>query len=68
MKLQKLDDLLLNLVVVFEARRIKGMTPLRTAEAAKQLVIRVRRGKIRALILIEYRHSWLQREQCMNEL
>ena len=67
MKLQKLDDLLLNLVVVFEARRIKGMTPLRTAEAAK-LVIRVRRRKIRALILIEYRHSWLQREQCMNEL
>ena len=33
MKLQKLDDLLLNLVVVFEARRIKGMNPLRTAEA-----------------------------------
>ena len=26
MKLQKLDDLLLNLVVVFEARRIKGVT------------------------------------------
>ena len=34
MKLQKLDDLLLNLVVVFEARRIKGVTPLRAAEAA----------------------------------
>ena len=33
MKLQKLDDLLLNLVVMFEARRIKGVTPLRAAEA-----------------------------------
>ena len=54
MKLQKLDDLLLNLVVVFEAaRRIKGVIPLRTAEAAKQLVIRLRRGKISALILID---------------
>ena len=31
MKLQKLD----NLVVVFEARIIKGVTPLRAAEAAK---------------------------------
>ena len=30
-----MTDLLLNLVVVLEARRIKGMTPLRTAEAAK---------------------------------
>ena len=56
MKLQKLDDLLLNLVVVFEARRIKSVTPLRTAVAAKQLVIRVRRGKISALMLIAYRH------------
>ena len=56
MKLQKLNDLLLNLVVVFEARRIKGVTPLRAAEAAKQLVIRLRRGKISALILIAYRH------------
>ena len=37
MKLQKLDDLLLNLVVVFEARRIKCVTPLQAAEAAKQL-------------------------------
>ena len=37
----KLDDLMLNLVVVFEARRIKGVTPLRAAEAAKQLVIRI---------------------------
>ena len=47
-KLQKLDDLLLNLVVVLEARRIKGVTLLRAAEAAKQLVIRIRRGKISA--------------------
>ena len=38
-KLQKLDDLLLNLVVALEARRIKGVTPLQAAEAAKQLVI-----------------------------
>ena len=52
MKLQKLDDLLLNLVVVFETHRIKGVTLLRAAEAAKQLVIRVRHGKISALILI----------------
>ena len=36
-------DLLLNLVVVFGARRIKGVTLLRAAEAAKQLVIRVDR-------------------------
>ena len=43
-KLQKLDDLPLNLVVVFEARGIKGVAPLRAAEAAKQPVIRVRRG------------------------
>ena len=56
MKLQKLDDLLLNLVVVFEARRINGVTLLRAAEAAKQLVIRVRRGKISALTLIAYHH------------
>ena len=34
-KLRKLDDLLLNLIVVFEARRIKGVTPLRAAEAGK---------------------------------
>ena len=33
-KLQKLD-FLLNLVYVFEARRIKGVTPLQAAEAAK---------------------------------
>ena len=51
-----LDNLLLNLVVVFEARRIKGVAPLRAAEAAKQLVIHVRRGKISALILIAYWH------------
>ena len=42
----------LNLVVVFEARRIKDVTPLRATEAAKQLVISVSRGKISALILI----------------
>ena len=56
MKLQKLDDLLLNLVVVFDTRRIKGVTPLRAAKAAKRLVICVKRGKISALILIAYRH------------
>ena len=57
MKLRKFDDLLPNLVV-FEARRIKGVTPLRAAQAAKQLLIRVRRGKISALmiILIANRH------------
>ena len=55
-KLQKLDDLLLNLVVVFEACKIKGVTPLQAAESAKQLVIRVKRGKISVLILIAYRH------------
>ena len=38
MKLQKLDVLLLNLVVVFEAHRIKGMTLFWAAEAAKQQV------------------------------
>ena len=62
-----LDDLLLNLVVVFEARRIKGVTPLRATEAAKQLVIHVRRRKISAFIPIAYRHPQLQREQCMNK-
>ena len=30
---ESLDDLLLNLVVVFEACRIKGVTPLRAASA-----------------------------------
>ena len=44
------------MVVVFEARRIKGVTPLQAAEAAKQLVIHVKRGKISILILIAYRH------------
>ena len=34
--MQKLDDLLLNLVV-FEAHRIKSMTPLQAVESAKQL-------------------------------
>ena len=37
-KLQKLDVLLLNLVVVFEASRIKGVTLFWAAEAAKQQV------------------------------
>ena len=55
-KLQKLDDLLLNLLVVFEARRIKGVTPLWAAEAAKQLVICVKRRKISVFILIAYRY------------
>ena len=55
-KLQKLDNLLLNLLVVFDAHRIKGVTLLRAAEAAKQLVICVRCGKINALILIVYHH------------
>ena len=66
--MQKLDSLLLNLLVVLEAHRIKGVTPLRAAEAAKQLVIRVKRGKISVLIPIAYRHPQLQREQCMNKL
>ena len=55
-RIHKLDDLLLNLFVVFEARRIKGVTLLRAAEVAKQLIIRVKRGKISALILIAYSH------------
>ena len=55
MKFQKLDDLLINLFLVFEAR-IKGVTPLRAAEAAKQLVFRVKRRKISVFILIAYRH------------
>ena len=62
-----LDVLLLNLVVVFEARGIKGVTPFWVAEATKQLVICVRSKKISALILIVYHHLWLQREQCMNK-
>ena len=52
MKLQNLDDLLLNLVVVFEARRIKGVTLLRVTEAVKQVIIHVSRGKISTIILI----------------
>ena len=51
MKLQKLDDPLLNLVFVFEAHRIKGVTLLWVIEAAKQVV---RCGKISALILIAH--------------
>ena len=50
MKLQTLDNLLLNLVVVFESRRIKDVTPLRAADAAKQLVIHVRHGEISVLL------------------
>jgi len=34
-KLQKLDDLLVKLVVVLEAPRIKGVNLLRAAKAAK---------------------------------
>ena len=49
-------DLLLNLVVVLEAHKITGVTPLQPAEAAKQLVICVRRGKISVLRLIAYCH------------
>ena len=37
---------------------------IRPFRPAKQLVIRVRRKKISALILIAYRHPYLQREQC----
>ena len=48
MKLQKLDDLLLNLVL----KPAEGVTPLRTTEAAKQLGIRVMRVKISAVILM----------------
>ena len=62
-----MDVLLLNLVVVFEARGIKGVTPFWVAEAAKHLVICVRSGKISTLVLIVYHHLWLQREKCMNK-
>ena len=51
-----MDDLLLNLVVVFEACRIKGVTPLQAAKPAKQLVIHIKHRKISALILITYPH------------
>ena len=47
-KLQKVDDQLLKLIFVFDARRIKGVSPFRPAKAAKQLVIRVSRRKISA--------------------
>ena len=67
MKLQKLDDLILNLVVAFEARRIKGVTPLWVTEAAKQLVIHIRRGKISALILIDSISPSLAAEGAMHE-
>ena len=46
------DDLLLNLVVVFEARKIKGITPL---QATKHLVIYARHQEISTLLQIEYR-------------
>jgi len=49
--MQNLDDLL---VIVLEACMIKGVTPLRATEAAKQLAICKR--EISALILIAYRH------------
>ena len=70
MKLCKLDNLLLNLVVVFDAHRIKGVTLLRATKAAKQLVIRVRHGKISVLILIVYHHPIVSvhRKQCMIKL
>ena len=55
-KLQKLDDLLLNVLLVFEAHPIQDVTPFQAAEAAKQLVIRIRHVKISALILIAYHH------------
>ena len=44
------------IVVVFKACRIKGVTLLRVTDAVKQVVIRVSRGKINAIILIAYRH------------
>ena len=56
MKFQNLDNLLLNVVGVFGGHRIKGVPPLQAEKAAKQLVIHVRRGKISALIMMEYRH------------
>ena len=44
-KLQKVDDQLLKLIFVFDARRVKGVTPFRPTKAAKQLVIRVSHRK-----------------------
>ena len=49
------DDLLLNLVVVFEAYKIKGIPPLQAMEATKHLVIYARHQEISTLIQIEYR-------------
>ena len=49
-----MDDLLLNLFIVFEACRIKGMTTLQATEATKQLVIRPKCGEISALIVRLY--------------
>ena len=40
---------------MFEDRKIKGVTPLWAAQAAKQLVIRVKHRKISVLILIAYK-------------
>ena len=42
--------------VMFEAHKIKDVTLFLAAEAAKQLVIHVRHGKISNLILIAYCH------------
>lgn len=42
----------LNLAVVFEARRIKDVTPLRATETVKQLIISVSRREISTFILI----------------
>ena len=56
-KVQKLDDLMLNLVVVFEPHRIKGVTLLWATEAAKQLAIHIRHGEISACTLIAYRNT-----------
>ena len=61
-----MDNLLLNLVVVFETRRIKGVTQLRAAEATKQLVIQVKRGKISVLILTAYISPSLAAEGTMH--
>ena len=49
------DDLMLNLVVVFEARKIKGVTLLQATEATKHLVIYTRHQEKSTLIQIEYR-------------
>ena len=49
------DDLMLNLVVVFEARKIKGVTLLQATEATQHLVIYTRHLETSTLIQIEYR-------------